>query len=201
MSLFETATSTAAHLKMGIMGKQGAGKSFTAAKTAIGLVKHLRELGVAYAGKPVAFFDTETGSNWLIPLFEKEGIPFVVARKRTFAELLEAVRWAEQNASVLIIDSITHPWRELQESYLKKKQRSFLQIDDWSVLKGPHGWQQFTDLFINSRLHIIMAGRAGDETGAVHRRERQAAVREGRGQDEDRGRDRLRAVAAGADGA
>lgn len=47
---------------------------------------------------------------------------------------------------------------------MKKKQRSFLQIDDWSYLKGPNGWARFTDRYINSRLHIIMAGRAGDET-------------------------------------
>lgn len=164
MSIFETARSTSAYLKMGIMGKQGAGKSMTAGLLAIGLVKHLKALGVDYAGKPVAFFDTEKGSDWLIPVFDKEGIPLVVAKKRDFASLIEAIKWAEANACALIIDSITHPWRELQESYMKKKQRSFLQIDDWSVLKGAHGWQQFTDLYINSKLHIVMAGRAGDET-------------------------------------
>jgi hypothetical protein len=164
MSLFETARPTSAFLKMGIMGKQGAGKSKTAAKVAIGLIKHLKELGVDYADKPVAFFDTEVGSDWLVPDFTGAGIEIVVAKKRSFADLLEAVRWAEANASALIIDSITHPWRELQESYMKKKNRSFLQIDDWGYLKGQHGWAQFTDAYINSKLHIIMAGRAGDET-------------------------------------
>ncbi|MDE2472668.1 MAG: AAA family ATPase, partial [Bradyrhizobium sp.] len=164
MSLFQPAASTSAYLKMGVMGKQGAGKSMTAGLLAIGIAKHLKALGLPYAGKPVAYFDTEKGSDWLIPVFEKEGIPLMVAKKRAFADLVAAMKWAEENASVLIIDSITHPWRELQESYMKKKQRSFLQIDDWSYLKGPHGWQQFTDAYINSKLHIIMAGRAGDET-------------------------------------
>jgi hypothetical protein len=163
-TLFQPAASTSAYLKMGIMGKQGAGKSMTAGLLAIGLAKHLKALGVDYASKPVAFFDTEKGSDWLIPVFAKENIPLVVAKKRSFADLVEAVKWAEENASALIIDSITHPWRELQESYMKKKQRSFLQIDDWSILKGKNGWQQFTDLYINSKLHIIMCGRAGDET-------------------------------------
>ncbi len=69
MSLFETAVSTTAHLKAGFMGKQGAGKSMTGGLLAIGLVKHLKQLGITYANKPVAFFDTETGSDWLIPLF------------------------------------------------------------------------------------------------------------------------------------
>lgn len=163
-NLFQPATPTTAHLKAGFMGKQGAGKSVTGSLLAIGLVRQLKQLGVSYATKPVAFFDTETGSDWMIPLFEEVGIPLVVAKKRSFADLIAAMKWAEENASVLIIDSITHPWRELQESYLKKKQRSFLQIDDWSFLKGPHGWQQFTDLYINSKLHIIMCGRAGDDT-------------------------------------
>lgn len=164
MSIFQTASPTSAFLKMGIMGKQGAGKTKTAAMTVIGLIKHLKECGISYASKPVAFFDTETGSDWLIPDFEAAGIPLVVAKKRAFVDLLEAVRWAEQNASALIIDSITHPWRELQESYMRKKDRSFLQIDDWGYLKGNKGWAQFTDLYINSKLHIVMCGRAGDDT-------------------------------------
>lgn len=163
-ALFAPAESTTAHLKAGFMGKQGAGKTMTGALLALGLIKHLKALGVPYAVKPVAFFDTETGSDWLIPVFREAGIPLMVAKRRSFADLIAAVKWAEQNASALIIDSITHPWRELQESYLKKKQRSFLQIDDWAYLKGPHGWAQFSDLYINSKLHIIMCGRAGDET-------------------------------------
>jgi hypothetical protein len=149
---------------MGIMGKQGSGKSYTAGLISIGLIKHLKSLGISYASKPVAFFDTETGSDWLIPLFKANGIPLVVAKKKSFADLLEAVRWAEGNASALIIDSITHPWRELLESYMKSKKRTFLQIDDWGYLKGQYGWAQFTDLYINSKLHIIMCGRAGDDT-------------------------------------
>lgn len=164
MSLFQPAQSTSAYLKMGIMGKQGAGKSFTAAKVTIGLVQHLKEIGSPDAAKPVAFFDTEKGSDWLIPIYKAAGVELMVAKERSFAKLLEAVRWAEANASALVIDSITHPWRELLESYMKKKQRSFLQIDDYGYVKGPHGWAQFTDLFLNSKLHIIMAGRAGDET-------------------------------------
>jgi len=162
-SLFKPAEITSAYLKMGIMGKQGSGKSKTAAKVAIGLVKLLRKKGIDYASKPVAFFDTETGSDWLIPDFEAAKVELVVAKKKSFADLLAAMRWAQDNASALIIDSITHPWRELLESYMKKKQRSFLQIDDWSYLKGDHGWAQFTDLYVNSKLHIIMCGRAGDD--------------------------------------
>ena len=44
---------------------------------------------------------------------------------------------------------------------MKAKKRTRLQFDDWGYLKGE--WRKFTDLFINSNLHIILCGRAGYE--------------------------------------
>jgi hypothetical protein len=161
--LFRPAVNTSAFLKMGVMGKQGAGKTKTAGKIAIGLVQYLQKLGVDYASKPVGMFDTETGSDFLIPDFEAAGIPFVVIKSKTLKDLIGAIDEAEANCSVLIIDSITHPYRELIASYLKQKNRTFLQIDDWNYIKGPYGWEQFTRRFINSKLHIVMCGRAGDD--------------------------------------
>jgi hypothetical protein len=163
MSLLQPAKITSAYLKMGILGFQGGGKTKTAGKTAIGLYKYMQSKGIDCANRPVAFFDTETGSDWLIPDFQQAGVPLIVAKRRSFADLLAVVKEAEAGASVLIIDSITHPWRELCESYMRKKQRTFLQMDDWGYLKGDHGWAKFTDLFVNSKLHIIMCGRAGYE--------------------------------------
>jgi hypothetical protein len=90
-------------------------------------------------------------------------VPFVVAKRQAFADLLRVMDDAESNAFGLLIDSVTHPWRELVESYLRKKERSYLAMDDWGYLKGEHGWKQFTDRFVNSKLHIVMAGRAGHE--------------------------------------
>jgi AAA domain len=163
MNLLQPAKITSAYLKMGILGFQGGGKTKTAGKTAIGLYKYMQSKGIDVSNRPVAMFDTETGSDWLIPDFHAAGVPFVVAKRRSFADLLAVVKEAEAGASVLIIDSITHPWRELCESYMRKKQRTFLQMDDWGCLKGDHGWAKFTDLFVNSKLHIIMCGRAGYE--------------------------------------
>jgi AAA domain len=163
MNLLQPAKITSAYLKMGILGFQGGGKTKTAGKTAIGLYKYMQSKGIDCTNRPVAMFDTETGSDWLIPDFHAAGVPFVVAKRRSFADLLAVVKEAEAGASVLIIDSITHPWRELCESYMRKKQRTFLQMDDWGYLKGDHGWAKFTDTFVNSKLHIIMCGRAGYE--------------------------------------
>jgi hypothetical protein len=163
MSILQPAVSSSAFLKMGILGFQGGGKTLTSAKCLIGLYKYTLEQGLHDGTKPVAMIDTEKGSDWLIPIFAQAGVPFVVAKRKAFADLLKVMDEAESEAFGLLIDSVTHPWRELVESYLRKKDRSYLAMDDWGFLKGEHGWQQFTDRFVNSKLHIVMAGRAGYE--------------------------------------
>lgn len=162
MALFAEMDNTQAYLKCGLLGFAGSGKSTTATNIATGLVGLIREKGLLDGNKPVFFLDTESGADWVKPLFEKESIRLFVSKTRAFADLVEAVREAEKNASVLIIDSITHFWTELTESYAKKKDRKKgLQFNDWSVLKTE--WRRFTDLYVNSNVHIILCGRAGYE--------------------------------------
>lgn len=161
MGLFMKAESTSAFLKMGIMGFAGAGKTFTATSTAIGLVEYMKSLGVPYAGKPVFFLDTETGSDWVRPQFDVAGIELFTAKTRAFQDLLAAVREAEKDSSLLLVDSISHFWKEICDAYMKRKNRTRLQFEDWAFLKGE--WSKFTDLFVNSALHIIICGRAGYE--------------------------------------
>lgn len=161
MALFKPAEVTSAYLKMGLLGFQGSGKTKTAAKVAIGLVKHMKALGVPYADRPALFLDTETGSDWVIPDFKAAGIELNAAKTRAFSDLLEAPGEAERTGSVLIIDSITHFWKELTESYMRKKNRTRLQFEDWGYLKTE--WGKFTDRYVNSAAHIILAGRAGFE--------------------------------------
>lgn len=167
MALFKPAESTSAFLKMGLLGFAGSGKTKTASITAIGLVQLARQLKIAYADKPVFFIDTETGSDWVRPDFEKANVPLMVAKTRAFVDLLTAVDEAQNHGSLLLIDSISHFWKELCDSYSKKKAAQFkspsyrLQFQDWGYLKGE--WGKFTDAFINSPLHIILCGRAGYE--------------------------------------
>ena len=171
MALFTKAEVTSAYLKAGMMGFAGSGKTYTATSVAIGLVNHMRELGVDYANRPIFFLDTETGSDWVKPRIERAGIELFTAKTRAFADLLKAVPESEANASLLLIDSLTHFWIELTDAYMRQKRRTRLQFDDWAYLKAE--WRKFTDLFVNSNLHIIVCGRAGfeydyttdDETG------------------------------------
>jgi len=167
MTLFTPAESTSAYLKMGMLGFAGSGKTKTASLTAIGLIKHMQSLGIDYAKRPAYFLDTEKGSDWVKKDFDAAGIPMFAAKTRAFSDLLAAVPEAQTNGSVLIIDSISHFWKELCETYQKRKAAEFkrstyrLQFQDWGWLKSE--WGKFTDMFVNSPLHIILAGRAGYE--------------------------------------
>lgn len=169
-SLFAPAENTSAFLKSGFMGFQGSGKTKTASLLTIGLVLHMRKLGIDGADKkPVFFLDTETGSDWVKPDFDEMGVPLFVSKTRAFADLVGAIEEAKKHASALLIDSASHFWKELCDSYRRAKMKHLkttsyrLQFQDWAQLKGEQGWQQFTDSFVNSPLHMIVAGRAGYE--------------------------------------
>jgi hypothetical protein len=153
--LLQKAQKTLAYGKVGIFGFQGSGKTYTGSMIAIGL-------GKATGNKKVAFFDTETGSDWMIERLEAEGFEVYQVKSMSFTDLLQTIRECEQNQiGILIIDSITHVWRELCDSYKKKLGRKKLQFQDWDTIKGE--WSEYTKLFINSKVHIVVCGRAGYE--------------------------------------
>jgi hypothetical protein len=160
--------------KIGIYGSAGTGKTRVAYEFASGLIK---DKGLT---KPVAFFDTEKGSDWILPMFRKDGIECFVKKSRSFKDLMKMVEIAEQEASVLIIDSISHVWRELTEAFLEQYNReryermarknkewadknfqriNKLEFQHWNTIKPL--WAKFTERYLNSNLHIIVNGRAG----------------------------------------
>lgn len=153
MGLFKPATNQSAFLKMGIQGFGGAGKTRTASNVAIGLHRYIK------AEKPVAFMDTETGSDFVLPQFKAAGVPLVALKSRAFVDLMNGTREAEKDFSIVIVDSITHFWDELLKAYIDKREKKKLRIWDWAPIKQE--WRQYTELYINSKVHIIMCGRAG----------------------------------------
>lgn len=171
MSLFKKAENTMAFLKMGVMGEAGSGKTHTSTLVAIGLVQYLRERKMAGSDRPAMMLDTENGSSWIKPMFDEAGIELLVAKTRAFKDLVPAVREAEASASVLLIDSITHFWEELQASYLAAQSRRYsksitrLEFQDWAFIKGE--WRKFSDAFVTSNLHVVMCGRLGWEYDQV----------------------------------
>src|SRR5262245_49451087 len=105
MTIFKKAENKQGFLKAGIMGLAGSGKTYTATEITIGLVEYMRKAGLELGSKPVAFMDTETGSDWCLPRFQAAGIELVVSRSRALTDLRMAIVEAEENCSALIIDS------------------------------------------------------------------------------------------------
>lgn len=161
-NLFMKSEAGHSHLKAGLLGLAGSGKTYTASSIAVGLVGYMQERGVT-AKKQVAFVDTENGAAWVTPRFRKAGIELMVARTRALTDLRDAIKWSVDNADVLIIDSITHFWTIFCDEYaVRKNRRRGLEFSDWNLVKRE--WREnFTDLYLNTPLHIIMCGRQGYE--------------------------------------
>ena len=153
-NLFKPAEATMAFAKVGLHGPAGSGKTRTAWEIARGL--H----GAIKSKKPVAMMDTETGSDFIIPLAKKAGIKMVVSRSRAFKDLVTGAKEAEGVTDILIIDSISHFWVDLFESYKKKKNTNDLTFQAWGILKPM--WAEFSTWYVTSPLHVIVCGRAGD---------------------------------------
>jgi hypothetical protein len=157
-NIFHEARPQSAFLKMGIYGEAGTGKSFTSSLVAIGLHKFIKSVN------PIFYMDTETGSDFLRDRFVAEKIPLMVAKTRAFADLVTAMDEIPAG-SIVIVDSLTHYWNELIESYMKKNQKTRLTLRDWQPLKAT--WREYSDRFVNSKLHIIVAGRSADKWDEV----------------------------------
>lgn len=177
-SLFKKAEAQSAYLKMGIYGEAGSGKTYTASIIARGLALHIEKNKLPKP--PVMFLDTETGASWVQPVFEQAGIEFFVHSTRSFEDLKQAVVETEKAQGILIADSMSHFWEEIRESYLSAKRKRFknpharLELPDWNTIKP--AWGQFTTLFLNSKCHIILCGRAGNvyefqENDETHKKE------------------------------
>jgi hypothetical protein len=145
-------------LKMAFEGFAGDGKTYTATQVAIGLHKKIK------SKKPIAIFDTEKAAKALLGVFSASGIEAVVSDdQRSLKALNEAMQWCEAgNADILIIDSITHVWEEYLQAYMKQKNRSRLEFQDWGIIK-PKWKNEFSTPFVRAKIHIIFTGRAGYE--------------------------------------
>lgn len=158
MGLLKKAIVEQAAAKVGIFGRQGSGKTTTSALITIGLSKTFHN------GAPVAFFDTETGSDFVIELFETEGIELLVVKSRAFKDMRSALREAEQaGCCAYLVDSYTHPWQELTAAFKKKSSKNRLEFHHMDQLKTL--WRGWTDQMLNSSLHVVLSGRLGFEWG------------------------------------
>jgi hypothetical protein len=165
MGILKPAANKMAYAKVGLYGTAGSGKTRTASEIAIGLHKAIG------SKKPIAAFDTEPAFSFVLPLFQKAGIELLVSdESRALSDLMQFMDEAEKVADIAIIDSITHVWRDAQESYLARLNRSranqnkrplaALEFQHWRPIKA--AWAEFTDRFLSSKMHVIVCGRAGN---------------------------------------
>ncbi len=161
------------YLKAGFLGFQKSGKTYTSMLLAIGTRTMMNHQG------PIAMFDTEGGSEYIADTVRNcTGLDLVGLKSRSFDDLMQVAQdCVDERISVLIVDSVTHIWRELCEAYLKQindqrqalakekgwtfKKKQSLEFQDWAHVKNI--WSKWTDFYLNSPLHIIIAGRAGFE--------------------------------------
>ena len=129
MGILKKAENTLAYFKCGIFGFQGDGKTYTASLLAAGILKAIKATKLAY-------FDTETGSDWMIPKMKQEGVEVYQVKERSFSSLLETINeCVSDKVPMLIIDSITHVWRDLCHSYdTKLNRRGKMQFQDWALI-------------------------------------------------------------------
>lgn len=168
MGLLQKFGSGQGYLKAGFLGFPKSGKTYTAALLAIGTRKALGLKG------PIAHFDTEGGGEYIAGMVKREtGTELVGVRSRSFDALVEAAHECEkEGVSVFVVDSVTHIWRDLCASYLNRVNaararknlppRLGLEFQDWNPLKET--WNdRWTAWYLNSAMHVIIAGRAGFE--------------------------------------
>lgn len=164
--LLQKATRQRMFAKFGFLGLPKSGKTFTACHLAAGIAARTGKK------KPVGFYDSEGGSDYVQHLFEKAGIELLVVKSRSFSDLVVTLKEAQDTCCALVIDSITHPWIEICDSYLAKvneerlakgwKKVDRLEFQHWNYLKKL--WRtQFTEPYLNAALHIFMCGRLGYE--------------------------------------
>jgi AAA domain len=166
MGLLEPANESS-YLKAAFYGEGGSGKTHTAMLLAEGVRREFKLDG------PIAMYDTERGSDYISKrVKESTGKSLLVRKSRSMPELLSvAEECIDGGVSVLIVDSVTHVWREVCDSYLEQLQKAAqakkwrvpdaLEFQDWSRIKAK--WARWTDVFLNSPLHIIVCGRLGHD--------------------------------------
>lgn len=162
MKLLKPAKFESAFFKAGIYGLTGVGKSYTAMKIAIGFWNYIKAKYPKVELKPIAYADTEAGSDFLLDRFkvELEPIGLVVAKTRAFRDLVSIVDEATKECLVLIVDSITHYWNEMCKCYMEENKIDVITLNHWAPLKQT--WREYSDKYVNNPLHIIMCGRSAD---------------------------------------
>jgi hypothetical protein len=168
MATATTVNSAVTPTKTGWFGGTGSGKTTTAARLAIGISKHLHNRA------PVYVYDTEPGWQFMRRAFQAEGIELIQERQRSFKGMVEHIGIAEKRgACVFVVDSMTHVWTELMETFANKYGR--VEFQSFNLIKK--NWNNWTVKFLNSPMHCMALGRLGFDYDTIEKEDDRGKVR------------------------
>jgi hypothetical protein len=151
--------------KVGFFGFNKSGKSYTAALLACA-IRRFFKLDV-----PISLFDTENGAVYLAPLIKQlTGSNPLVKKATSFGDLVRWTEAIEKAGAIGIVDSITHPWTEFMDTWLKQKnealqranKRPVKRLEMFDIMAIKRDWNlRWADFYKKAPLHLIVCGRAG----------------------------------------
>ena len=170
---FQKAKREQVWLKVLLSGASGSGKSYSALKMATGIAKQ--------CNSAIAYIGTEGSRNkYYADEFDYDLLeldePFECEK---YMDAIDAA--VEAGYKVLIIDSMTHEWKWLNDVHDKMPGNSFT---NWGKLKPRH--HKFMDKVLNSPIHIIATARGKDEWTLEDKNGKQVPKKVGMGQQQDK---------------
>ncbi len=170
---FQKAKREQVWLKVLLSGASGSGKSYSALRLAQGIVKKCGG-GIAYIGTEGSR-DKYYSNEFDYDLLQLED-PFSTDK------YMEAIKTAvDAGYKVLIIDSLSHEWKWLNDTHDKMPGNSFT---NWGKLKPKH--RQFMDMVLNSPIHVIATARGKDDWVLEDKNGKQVPKKVGMGQQQDK---------------
>lgn len=170
---FQKAKREQVWLKVLLSGASGSGKSYSALKLATGIAKQ--------CGSKIAYIGTEGSRNkyysdeFDYDLLELEE-PF---ESEKYIEAIDAA--VDAGYKVLIIDSMSHEWKWLNDIHDKMPGNSF---QNWGKIKPRH--HRFLDRVLNSPIHVISTARGKDDWVLEDKNGKQVPKKVGMGQQQDK---------------
>lgn len=150
MAGFQKAKREQIWVKVLLTSPSGGGKSYSALRLATGIAEK--------AGSRIAYIGTE-GSRDKFYADEFDYDLLSLEEPFTDKSYMDAIEEAVDGGyKVLIIDSLSHEWKWLNDLHDKMPGNSF---QNWSKLKPRH--RKFMDTILNAPIHIIATARGKDE--------------------------------------
>lgn len=171
---FEKAKREQVWLKVLLSGASGSGKSYSALKLATGIFNECGGEGIAYIG-------TEGSRNkYYADEFDYDLLE--LSEPYESEKYIEAIDEAvNAGYKILIIDSMSHEWKWLNDVHDKMPGNSFT---NWGKLKPRHN--KMMEHILNAPIHVIATSRAKDDWVLEDKNGKQVPKKVGMGAQQDK---------------